>query len=80
MAYKNECVLKDRECIDCGECDVCDLDAAKICDNCCKCIDNEADYSSVYIDDIIDNDEEAEHDDIEIVKFDKVVSEETEED
>ena len=29
-----ECVLYDRECIGCGECDRCDLDPEKICDNC----------------------------------------------
>ncbi len=34
-----ECVLYDRECIDCGECDFCDLDPLKICDNCGKCLD-----------------------------------------
>lgn len=34
-----ECVLYDRECIGCMECEVCDLDPDKICDNCCKCID-----------------------------------------
>lgn len=29
-----QCVLYDRECIDCGECQRCDLDPDKICDNC----------------------------------------------
>ena len=36
---KKECVLYDRECIDCGECNICDLDPLKICDNCGKCLD-----------------------------------------
>lgn len=36
---KKECVLLDRECIDCGECDVCDLNHDKICDNCGQCLD-----------------------------------------
>lgn len=36
---KRECVLYERECIDCGECDICDLDPLKICDNCGKCIE-----------------------------------------
>jgi len=36
---RKECVLYDRECIDCGECDFCDLDPLKICDNCGKCLD-----------------------------------------
>ena len=36
---KNEkCVLYDRLCIDCGECDRCELDPEKICDNCMKCV------------------------------------------
>ncbi|MGE5631673.1 MAG: hypothetical protein ACM3TR_11325 [Caulobacteraceae bacterium] len=57
MAYKKECVLMDRECIDCGECDRCDLDPNKICDNCCKCIDLDADYKSIDIDEIIEDED-----------------------
>ena len=56
MAYKKECVLMDRECIDCGECDICDLDPNKICDNCCACIDKNADFQSIEIDEIIEDD------------------------
>lgn len=52
-----ECVLADKECIECGECNVCDLDPDKICDNCCKCIDIDADYKSVDIDEILEDDE-----------------------
>lgn len=37
MAEKR-CVLYDRECIECGECNLCDLDPTKVCDNCGKCI------------------------------------------
>lgn len=55
MAYKKECVLMDRECIDCGECNICDLDPNKICDNCCKCIDKEADFKSIEIDEIVED-------------------------
>ncbi len=55
MAFKKECVLMDRECIDCGECDRCDLDPSKICDNCCACIDKDADYKSIEIDEIIED-------------------------
>lgn len=36
---KRMCELYDRECIDCGECEFCDLDPIKICDNCGKCLD-----------------------------------------
>ncbi len=34
----NQCVLYDRECINCLECETCDLDPDKVCDNCGKCI------------------------------------------
>lgn len=34
-----ECVLYERECIGCMECEICDLDPKKICDNCGKCLD-----------------------------------------
>ena len=47
------CVLYDRHCINCGECNLCDLDKSKICDNCCKCIDKDVDYYRIDIDDII---------------------------
>ncbi len=77
MTFQNECVLMDRECIDCGECDICDLDSSKICDNCCKCIDSDADFRGIYIDDIIDGDvDKNEDEDIELEKFDEAVSEE----
>lgn len=55
MAYKKECVLTDRECTGCGECNMCDLDPNKVCDNCCKCIDIAADFKSVEIDEIIED-------------------------
>ena len=50
-----ECVLYDRECINCGECDMCDLDPNKVCDNCGKCIDGVNDYNAVKITKIIDD-------------------------
>ncbi len=53
MAVHRPCVLYDRECIGCGECDRCDLDPEKICDNCMKCINGNAEYRSVSIDKII---------------------------
>ncbi len=52
-----ECVLEDRKCTDCGECNICDLDPQKVCDNCCACIDGTSDYRSVEIDDVLDDDE-----------------------
>ncbi len=47
-----QCELYDRECINCGECDICDLDKTKRCDNCMKCVFIDADYKSIEIDDI----------------------------
>ncbi len=47
-----QCVLYSRECIDCGECNRCDLDPSKQCDNCMKCVNNGKDYRAVVIDDI----------------------------
>ena len=35
----SECVLYDRECIGCMECEICELDENKVCDNCGKCLD-----------------------------------------
>ena len=47
-----QCELYDRECIECGECERCDLDPSKICDNCMKCINGDAEYRGVMIDEI----------------------------
>ena len=47
-----ECVLYDRECIECGECDRCDLDPNKICDNCMKCVNGDREYRSILIDEV----------------------------
>ena len=47
-----KCLLYDRECIDCGECDRCDLNPDKICDNCMKCVMGEAEYLTLPIDEI----------------------------
>lgn len=55
--YGQECVLYDRECIGCMECEVCDLDPNKICDNCGKCLDIK-EFASIRIDGIIGLDEE----------------------
>ena len=52
-----ECVLYDRECIMCGECDICDLDPQKLCDNCGKCLDIRDD-AIIKIDKIIMNEDE----------------------
>ena len=50
---QKQCVLYDRVCIGCGECDRCDLDPEKICDNCMKCVLGEnKDYIGIQIDSI----------------------------
>ncbi|MDR3085079.1 MAG: hypothetical protein LBU47_02075 [Christensenellaceae bacterium] len=46
------CVLEDRECTNCGECERCDLNPEKICDNCGLCIEPEEDYAKVFIEKI----------------------------
>lgn len=55
--YRQECVLYDRECIGCMECEVCDLDPDKICDNCGKCLDIR-EFAAIKIDGIVGLDEE----------------------
>ena len=41
-------IISER-CIDCGECQRCDLDPDKICDNCMKCVMGDADYRAISI-------------------------------
>ena len=53
------CELYDRECIGCLECEICDLDPNKVCDNCGKCIEMD-DVASIKIDKIYMNPEEYE--------------------
>lgn len=74
MAYQNECILSDKECTNCGECDICDLDPNKICDNCCQCIEVNSDFKGIYIDDIIEND--IKEDEIESILFEEEVIDE----
>lgn len=58
-----KCVLYDRDCIDCGECEFCDLNPLKICDNCGKCLHMD-DYATIKIDGIFDQIDHARgHDD-----------------
>ena len=47
-----ECILKARNCINCGECMQCDMNPEKICDDCCECINN-SDYRGIYIDEVL---------------------------
>lgn len=57
MNIGGDCVLYDRKCTGCGECDRCDLDPEKICDNCGKCLDIRDD-AVIKIDAIITDEEE----------------------
>lgn len=52
MKEQKQCVLYDRVCIGCGECDRCDLDPSKICDNCMKCIRGDEEYRAIAVDNI----------------------------
>ena len=54
---RRKCVLYERECIECGECNLCDLDPSKVCDNCGKCIGlgSDLEYRAIKIDGIIDD-------------------------
>jgi len=47
------CVLYDRECIDCGECDNCDLDSSKHCDDCGKCLNITGEYLTLDVADFL---------------------------
>ena len=51
--FMKQCVLYDRECVQCGECDRCDLDPNKICDNCMKCVYGDQPFRSILIDQVI---------------------------
>ena len=55
-AYKN-CILYDRKCVECGECDWCDMYPEKICDNCQKCLRLDSDYLAIRIDGLLTSDE-----------------------
>ncbi|MTI79508.1 MAG: hypothetical protein FH758_01295 [Firmicutes bacterium] len=49
------CLLDETiTCINCGECDRCDLIPEKICDDCGKCLD-EVDYNGIIIEKIIED-------------------------
>lgn len=47
-----KCFIYERDCIECGECNMCDLDTEKVCDNCGKCIEVDSDYAEIKIESI----------------------------
>ena len=55
-----ECVLYDRECIGCFECETCDLDPNKVCDNCGKCIEDNREYAEINITKVIMDENQSE--------------------
>ena len=58
-AHTVKCVLYDRDCIGCLECETCDLNPDKVCDNCGKCLDIQ-DVASIKIDKVYLSEEEYE--------------------
>jgi len=54
--------LEDKPCIQCGECNICDLDSNKLCDNCGKCIEPDTDFRAIVIDDILQLETDVESD------------------
>lgn len=56
--YGESCVLENRLCTECGECDRCELNSEKTCDNCCQCIESTADFAGIEIEEIIINTED----------------------
>lgn len=56
-SHGQKCVLYDRDCIGCMECEMCDLDPDKVCDNCGKCLDIR-DYAAKKIDGIVGLDQD----------------------
>lgn len=49
------CVLYERDCVKCGECEQCDLNPNEKCNNCGKCIEDDSDYKFIIVDDVIQN-------------------------
>ncbi|WP_408956344.1 hypothetical protein [Natroniella sp. ANB-PHB2] len=47
-----ECVLDYKACEYCGKCLFCDMDSSKKCDNCMECIQGEANYRGVKVDEV----------------------------
>lgn len=56
---QKQCVLYDRICNNCGECDYCDLNPVKLCDNCGKCLENDKEYREIIIDGVILSNEQS---------------------
>lgn len=58
IVMKKMCILEDKICTSCGECNMCDLDKTKVCNNCEKCLNMpKSEYYEILIDDIMNTDE-----------------------
>ena len=57
---EKDCILYDRKCINCGECDMCDLNPKKKCDNCGTCLEMDDDYKTVDVDLMLEETDEPE--------------------
>ncbi len=59
-----KCVLEEKTCIDCGSSDTrCELDPSKECDNCFRCLEQDArEYAEIPIDSIILDGDDADED------------------
>jgi len=43
------CIIYERKCIQCGECDMCNLDPKIKCTSCGKCLETEKEFRSINI-------------------------------
>ena len=48
------CILEDKECTNCMECQICDLNPAKICDSCGECLKTDADFRAIDVESVQD--------------------------
>jgi len=53
---EKECLLYDRACIKCYECEKCDLDSTKRCNNCEKCLEQSQEYRTVKVKEFLKDD------------------------
>lgn len=51
---EKECELYQRKCINCGECEICDLDNTKKCNNCGRCLDEIEEYRTLNLDEFLE--------------------------
>lgn len=53
-----DCILYDRKCIECDECEMCDMNANKRCNNCGKCLEEDASFRTLKVGDFFKKREE----------------------